>query len=737
LEQEKDQSTLEGVVESIIFKNEESGYTVARIITGNGMQETIMGSIPFLGVGENISAVGDFIEHPKYGRQFSVKSYTREMPTDEDGIYEYLASRAVKGIGSKTAKAIVDKFGRRTFHILSNQPERLAEIRGVSPEKAREIGERFMSLNVMRMLVEYLNNYSLPAYLAAPLLRTYGVTVLEQLNENPYLLCEDEFGVNFYEVDKIAQDLGLPQDSEVRLDAALLYELSYNLQNGHAFIPEEKLIAISAQLAGVEDDLIFDRLEELEMRQRVVRDTLGGLDVCYLWHIYRCETFVAQEVARMKEMYLLPPPNLRKQLAKAAEKASIDYDEKQQEAICLPFSAGISLITGGPGTGKTTALLTMLDLLEENGMTVQLAAPTSRAAKRMSEVSHREARTIHRMLETGIDERTGKLVFKRNKNNPLDCDVVIIDESSMIDLTLASSVLDALKLHARLVLIGDADQLPPIGPGSFFADLLACDGIPQVRLEHIFRQALDSDIIESARRINVGDMPDLYSNNNDFYFTTTPSAESAAQSVVSLVSRRIPARFGIEPGEIQVICPSRQQAVGTANLNRLLQAALNPPADDKPEIAMGPVIFRLGDRVMQIRNNYDALWRKPETAEVGTGVFNGDIGEIVYLDRQNRVLVCLFDDREVEYGFDELNQLEHAWACTAHKSQGSEYKAVVIPVYSAPERLLNRSLLYTAVTRAKQLLILVGRADTVELMVSSNKKTRRYSALRTRLRALL
>ena len=370
-------------------------------------------------------------------------------------------------------------------------------------------------------------------------------------------------------------------------------------------------------------------------------------------------------------------------------------------------------------------------------MTVQLAAPTSRAAKRMSELSHRESRTIHRMLETGIDERTGKLVFKRNNSNPLDCDVVIIDESSMIDLTLASSVLDALKPHARLVLIGDADQLPPIGPGSFFADLLACQQIPQVRLQHIFRQALDSDIIESARRINLGQMPDLQANRHDFYFTTTPGAESAAQSVVSLVSRRIPARFGIEPGDIQVICPSRQQAVGTANLNKQLQAALNPPAEDKPEIVLGPVTFRLGDRVMQIRNNYDALWRRPETGEVGAGIFNGDIGEVRYLDRQNRVLVVGFDDREVEYGFEELNQLEHAWACTAHKSQGSEYRAVVIPVYSAPERLLNRSLLYTAVTRAKELLILVGRAETVELMVNSNQKTRRYSALRTRLRELL
>lgn len=737
MEQERDSSTLEGVVESIIFKNEENGYTVARVITNDGMQETIMGSIPFLGVGETICATGDYVNHPQYGRQFSVRSYTREMPTDEDGIYEYLASRAVKGIGSKTAKAIVDKFGRRTFQVLANQPERLSEIRGISPEKAREIGERFLSLNVMRLLVEYLNSYDLPAYLAAPLLRTYGPTVMDQLNSNPYLLCEEEFGVNFYEVDRIAQDQGLPGDSAVRLDAALLYELSYNLQNGHAFIPEDKLIAISAQLAGVEEELIFDRLEELEMRQRVVRDSLGGLDVCYLWNIYRCETYVAQQVARLKEMYLVPPQNIGRQLERAAAKAGIDYDEKQQEAICLPFSAGISLITGGPGTGKTTALLTMLDLLEQNGMTVQLAAPTSRAAKRMSELSHREARTIHRMLETGIDERTGKLVFKRNANNPLDCDVVIIDESSMIDLTLASSVLDALKLHARLVLIGDADQLPPIGPGSFFADLLACQEIPQVRLQHIFRQALNSDIIESARRINEGELPDLYSNNNDFYFTTTPGADSAAQSVVSLVSRRIPARFGIESGDIQVICPSRQQACGTANLNKLLQAALNPPAEDKPEIAMGPVLFRLGDRVMQIRNNYDALWRRPETGEVGAGIFNGDIGEIVYLDRQNRVLVVGFDDREVEYGFDELNQLEHAWACTAHKSQGSEYRAVVIPVYSAPERLLNRSLLYTAVTRAKELLILVGRAETVELMVNSNKKTRRYSALRTRLRELL
>ncbi len=734
----RDLVKIEGTVLSLIYKNDESGYAVARIMLDDGSQLTIVGIMPFLGAGERIEALGTMVVHPQHGSQFSVQSYERHMPKGHMGIYEYLASHVIKGVGPKTARAIVDRFGEETFEVMAEHPELLQQVRGITAARAREIGQSFLRVSAMRAVVEFLARHDLPVFFAAGLLRLWGEQAVPMLEKNPYILCAEQFGLPFGRADELAADLGIGAASSVRLDAALLYELRFNMQNGHAFIPMDKLLPVTVQLCG-EDTAqeVAQRLEALRERGDIVCERMGERTVCYLEPLYRCECFLASETARLRSMRLHPPGDLARRIKKYEKEKNIRYAEGQKRAMCLCFESGISVITGGPGTGKTTALLTMIDLIESAGLRASLCAPTGRAAKRMSELTGRESRTLHRLLEAGLDAESGLLRFKRCESNPLDTDVVIVDESSMLDLMLAASLLRAMKPHTRLVLVGDADQLPPVGPGSFFADLLASGCVPAVRLTEIFRQAQDSDIVVSAHRINQGLMPDVHKNRGDFYFAGVRTEEAAVRAVTSLITERIPARFGIDPADVQVICPSRQMACGTENLNRILQQALNPPSAHKPEAHFGPSVFRLGDRVMQVRNNYDLLWRRFDPPEMGSGVYNGDAGQIVMVDPAARVLTVRFEDRDADYSFDELSQLELAYAITAHKSQGSEYPAVIFPAVRAPERLLNRSLFYTAVTRARQLLVLVGNEETVEKMVVSDKKTRRYSALRRRIREML
>ena len=730
---EKQPDTLEGVVEDIIYKNDENGYTVARVELDDGGAITIVGAMPFLGAGEHISATGAYTVHPQHGPQFQVENYLREMPADEAGIYAYLASRTVKGIGPKTAKLIVDRFGMESFDVLAEMPHRLAEIRGITLEKAREIQAEFLRLNATRLLLEFLVQYRLPTYFAAGLIASYGDRAAEMVAKDPYLLCEEPYLLDFGRADELAAEMGIAADSDLRLQAGLLYVLTFNLQAGHTFLPEDKLMATAARLLDWQEEALYPHLQALQDREKVIREPVRGRDAVYLQQVWKQETYVARAVCRLKQMPLKPPPDLEKKLKKLESRQGLEYADKQREAICLPFSSGISLITGGPGTGKTTALMTMIDLLHNYGLHTLLAAPTGRAAKRMSQLCGQESKTIHRLLEPAFD-KAGNLRFKKNSGDPLQADVVIVDESSMLELSLAASLLEALPLHCRLVLVGDADQLPPVGAGSFFADLLYVEELPRVRLTEIFRQAQGSDIVLNAHRFNRGELPDLRKNDRDFYFSVSRSVESTLDSVVSLMTQRIPGHFGIPRSDIQVICPSRQGLCGTENLNRLLQQALNPPGEGKGEARFGEVIFRTGDRVMQVRNNYDRVWKRLEPAETGAGVYNGDTGTVVLCDRAARLMIVRFDDREADYDFDDLSELEHAYAITAHKSQGSEYAAVIIPVFSAPQRLLSRNLLYTAVTRAKRLLVMVGREETVRQMVETPNASRRYSALKWRLK---
>jgi len=722
----------EGIVRRVIFANEERGYTVALLETYEGDEITIVGPMPLLAEGEELSVEGEMVTHVRHGEQLLVHSCERHMPTDISGIIAYLGSGAIKGVGPKTAASICRRFGSDTFEVILNEPERLTEIRGISPARAEQIGAEFARLNSLRMLSLFLASHELPLELAAPLIKTYGSMAVPMIQTNPWLLCQDPFNADFADCDRLAEDFGLDMTCPMRLEAAIIYELFFNSQNGHAFVPRDKLAAVSSALTAVDTDHIYPAITELEESGKIITDDSFSLTACYLPHLHTAESYIASAVSRLNSLKLVPPARLDRMLAASEKSHGISYSEKQKNAIKMCFEHGISLITGGPGTGKTTALLTMLELIEQCGLNAMLTAPTGRAAKRMSELSGREAKTIHRLLETGFDQQSGRPVFKHNENDPLDTDILIVDEASMIELGLASSMLRALKPHTRLVLIGDADQLPPIGAGNFFADLLASE-LPQTRLTEIFRQAEKSRIVMNAHLINRGEMPVISDKTGDFFFGSERSAESTASNVLSLLTKRIPDHFGIRREDIQVICPSRIGPVGTASLNRLIQAEINPPAEDKAEVRTPSGVLRIGDKVMQVRNNYDLIWTKTEGGEMGSGIFNGDTGTVCHIDAASRILIVRFEDRDVEYTFDGTGDLELAYAITTHKAQGSEYQAVIIPVHSVPQRLLYRSLIYTAVTRAKKLLVMVGRSEIIKTMVDSNLKTKRYSFLKRRI----
>lgn len=731
-EQELDK--IEGVIKSLIYKNGENGWTVARVELNDGETLVITGAMPYLGVGESICAYGSYVTHQEYGPQFSIEAYERILPATENGILDYLCSKTVKGIGPKTALALVEKFGTRTFEVLAGDPDCFAGLPGLSPKKARGIHQNFLQNNAMRQLLEFFTVNNFPMYCAAGAYTLYGEYAVKMLTEDPYLLCDERFGVDFYRVDEAAEGLGIDQCSPVRLRAAVVYELTFNLQSGHCFIPRDKLIDATARLCHAEQEEIEAQLLWLLERETVILEEISGKPVVYLAHLHRDENAVARDVSALLAMVLVAPKNMDKLILQAEKTHDIKYAEKQKQALKLCFTSAISLITGGPGTGKTTAILGIISMLKAYGLSVLLCAPTGRAAKKMTELCGEEAKTLHRLLEATYSKEAGIMKFKRNQDNPLKADVIIVDEASMIDISLASSLLSALQSHTRIIFIGDADQLPPVWAGSVFADLLSCDFIPSVKLTEIFRQAQGSEIIMNAHKINSGVVPELYKNVGDFYFSSCHTAEDTVSEVATLVSKRIPAKFGIDPQNIQVICPTRQQMCGTQSMNKLLQEYLNPAEENKAEVRSQTGVFRVGDRVMQVKNNYDILWQSYKTAEIGTGIFNGDTGVIMLIDKQEKIIAVRFDDRDAAYAFDDLFQLEPAYAITAHKSQGSEYEAVILPIFTAPERLLTRNILYTAATRAKKLLIIVGRAETIKKMVETNHKNRRYGALKFRLR---
>ena len=730
-----EEHTISGRIHSVVYQNEESGYAVLRLTTAAAQPVTAVGCVPFPAPGETIIAEGRWVTHPSHGEQFTIESHFRQMPATPDAIFEYLASGVIRGVGPSTAKQIVSLFGGEALDVIANHADRLTQIKGLSANRAKQIGATFRSQAGIQRLMELLLENELAPHLAVRLYKRYGDDAEGKLQENPYLLLDEEFGVDFDDADRLAQSQGIDEDSPLRLEAACLYTLQYNAEQGHVFIPRSLLLEAAGGMLEWDEDIMAPALDRLIERGQVRRENIGGYDACYLPPLFEAECAVARKFAEMVKTPAPVDADADALLAKLEEQQGITYAPKQRDAVRKAAQQRVMVLTGGPGTGKTTTVRALLSLYSSLHLSVALAAPTGRAAKRMADVTGRDAKTIHRLLEMGNDPEANMLTFQRHENNPLEADVVIVDEVSMVDILLMRALLAALKPGARLVLVGDADQLPAVGAGQVLDDVQKLLG--RVKLKEIFRQMQESKIIMGAHAINRGELPGLKNNGGDMFFMRRSEPGDAVQTILELCATRLPQNMGLLPEQIQVLTPTRKGSCGTIELNRALQAALNPPAQNKAEIAFGKYTFREGDRVMQIRNNYDMLWTQEQGDNAGMGVFNGDIGVLIAVDNAAKTAVVRYDDRLVTYAFDQLMELEPAFAMTVHKSQGSEYDAVVLAAVRGPKKLMTRRVLYTAVTRAKKLLVLVGDDRVLGEMVQHARSRDRFSGLQPRLEDLL
>ena len=726
--------TVEGSVDAVIFQNEENGYTVLLLrVDGEDEPITVVGCIPCAAAGEGMTVTGVWVNHPVHGPQLSAESVERRLPQEEEDIVCYLSSGILKGVGPATAQRLVERFGADTLRVLEEEPERLKTIKGITAKKAMELSEAFRALTGLRQVMEFLARYDLPVYLAMSVQRTYGDNALQTLRDDPYILSRAQFGVDFAVADAIAISMGFGGDDPCRLRAAIEYELAHNAGNGHVFLPREKLLTATAQLVGVDTDTVEVALDKLIDSFAVVEKPIANVRGCYLPRLYQAETFVAQ---RLLSMLRAPVEQLRQvdRTIDAIEKEQgVSYAPLQRQAVRMAAEGGVLLLTGGPGTGKTTSLRGIVALYRRMGLDVALLAPTGRAAKRLGEVTDCDAQTIHRALGMSYNDLTGQAAFKKNGSDPLEAHAVIVDEMSMVDLELMQALLEALRPGCRLVLVGDPDQLPSVGAGNVLGDLLRSTVVPTVSLTQVFRQAEQSAIIRNAHAVNMGQPPQLDSNQGDFFFLCRRSPDRLVQTVVELCRDRLPRNMNIPADQIQVLSPTRKGACGTVSLNRALQAALNPPSPQKRQKQWGDVTFRVGDRVMQTKNNYDVLWEKDD-GTAGSGIFNGDVGVIQDIDSSGELIVLRFDDRTATYTADLLSQLDMAYAITVHKSQGSEYPAVILVSAPAAPSLMVRGVLYTAITRARRLLILVGDDAVPARMAENDRQQRRYSGLRRRLK---
>ncbi len=724
---------IEGTVMQVVFRNEENGYAVLRLVEETGELMTVVGCIPGVVQGERLAAVGIWEEHPQHGPQFKAEEAECLLPEEEEEIEHYLASGAIKGIGPATAEKIVARFGGETFSVIAEEPERLTCIKGITAKRAQEIAESFRQRMGVKRLMEFLGRYELPVTVGVQLYKRFGADALERVQDNPYLLATEDCGVDFARSDEIALSLGFPGDAEQRLRGAVLFELSHNQNNGHVFLPREKLILAAAQLIDMGREQMELALDTLIERHQVIQRQVANVSACYLYKMFEAETYVAEKLRLLLSAAADTGRNVERILAQVEAEQGIAYAPAQKEAVALAAQEGVLLLTGGPGTGKTTAVCGVLAVLERMGLDVLLLAPTGRAAKRMSEVTGREAQTIHRCLGMNWNEQTATAAFLKGEKEPLEADAVIVDEMSMVDLQLMRALLAALRPGTRLVMVGDPDQLPSVGAGNVFGDLIRSEIIPVIALREVFRQAEQSAIIRNAHAVNSGECPDLGNKQGDCFFLARRDPVRLADTVVELCGTRLPNNMGIPAAEIQVLSPTRKGPAGTEELNRALQAALNPPMKNKGEVPFGKWTFRLGDRVMQNRNNYDAVWEKVD-GSAGTGVFNGDVGQITEVSDNGEYLVVCFDERHVIYDKEMLKDLELAYAMTVHKSQGSEYRAVIFAAMNAAPSLMVRGVLYTAITRARELLVMVGDDAAVRNMTANDRQQRRYSGLKWRLR---
>ena len=730
-----DEQSLSATVKSVVYSNDENGYTVLSVTANDGQEQTVVGTFPYAWPGENIIAYGHWAVHSSYGRQFVAESSERSAPADERAIFSYLASGTVRGIGPATAGQIVNRFGSRTLHVLEHEPRLLAGVPGISLKRAEQFSKEYRRQESLKQLVLLLASCGVAPEYAVRVYRTFGEKSPDLVRENPYLLTAQGIGAPFGAADMLAAELGISETDPNRIRAGIRFVLEHNERNGHCFIPYEKLRAAAAQQLNLDEEDVAAALEEMSERQELVREFAAGQDACYLPELYEAECETARRIAAMAAETGRTDriPDLDKLAAEFETEQGLTLARQQREILDYAARHRIVAITGGPGTGKTTSLRAVVKLFDRMKLETLLAAPTGRAAKRMAELTGVEAATIHRMLGAKLSEESGKPVFTKNRDDLLNCDALIVDECSMIDIRLMHALLEALPKSARLILVGDASQLPSVGPGDVFSAILRSGVVPSVSLTEIFRQQGGSRIVRNAHMINRGEHPDLSENAGDFFRLKRIQAGTLAETVVELCSVRLPQKLNIPPEEIQVLSPTRKGECGTLALNRALQAALNPPSPEKRERLLGSAVFREGDRLIQTRNNYDILWQRMDGSE-GTGIFNGDIGILREINREEQTLTVDFDGRLARYETEMLEDLEHAWALTVHKAQGCEYRAVILALSDTSRRLLTRMVLYTAVTRARDLLILVGNDSTAYQMIDNVAPTRRYNALRVRIR---
>lgn len=720
---------LEAVVEETIFRNEENGYSVVEVRAGRETV-TVVGSLPALAPGEQILLRGGYVEHPQYGRQWKAEGCEIRQPTTLLGIERYLGSGLFRGVGRATAKLIVQEFGKNTLEIMSEHPERLIEVPGIGRKRAAQLGQSFQEQYAAREAMVFLQSYGVSASLAMKIGKRYGADAPRKIRENPYRLMDDIEGVGFQTADRIALSLGIPPDSEYRLRSGLKYVLQEAAAGeGHTYLPREELLRQAAQALRVSGELLLHQLDVLLFSRELIAVDVYGTDAVMLSQPFYAEKEIARYLRLLRRhAQTVQSAVTEKQIADFESAHGITFSETQRRAVREALAHGLMVITGGPGTGKTTLINCILSLL---GTGVVLAAPTGRAAKRMSEATGQEAKTLHRLLEFNGEDGH----FQRDEQNPLDCTCVIVDEMSMVDVFLMRSLLRALRPGTRLLMVGDADQLPSVGAGNVLGDILKSGAVPAVRLTDIFRQAEKSQIVLNAHRINRGEAPLMNKKNSDFFFVRQTTQEAAAEAIVGLCRDRLPAFLGTDAParDIQVLSPVKKSGAGVHQLNTLLQAALNPPAAWKKEVLYGDRTFRAGDKVMHVHNNYQLAWKSDDGTE-GEGVFNGDVGFISAVDSEDRVVTVRYDDeRTVEYDYQQLEELELAYCLSVHKSQGSEFPCVVMPVLGGPPRLLTRNLFYTALTRAKKLVVLVGREECIAAMVQNDHIAARFTTLRMRL----
>jgi len=713
-----------GEVKSITFRNEDNGFTVLHLC---GDEEiTAVGIMPMAGVGELVKLIGFFQSHPTYGQQFSVLTYERSLPSDVTGILNYLSSGVVKGIGQSTAKKLVTEFGEQTLDILANEPHRVAEIKGFSTNKAKSISEQLCQLTGMRDVIVYLGKYGVVPRDAISIFKSYGVNAIKIIEENPYVLCSPDFNIPFAAADLIAQKLSVSIDSRFRMHAGLMYVLLHNRNNGHTYLPKKRLIETTGSFLNEEDECCEKVLDEMIEKNEVVEEKVNDIPAIFSADLFNKEMFISSRIRLLLDFPAPQIENIKEEVCKIERYQKITYGTLQKEAIYQALSKGLLILTGGPGTGKTTTINAIIKILRNNGYKVKLAAPTGRAAQRLSSVTNAKTQTLHRLLEVDWTDEN-RLSFKRNEHNMLQCDALIIDEMSMVDVSLFESVIRALPFGCKLILVGDTNQLPSVGAGNVLADLINAGIIPVVALTEIFRQSLESLIVENAHKIVNGEMPILNRRDKDFFFLPVHNIDMIIRTVIDLCTVRLTKTYGYSlMADIQVLSPGRKGGLGANELNRRLQPVVNPKEEMKPEIRLPNMTLRLGDKVMQVRNNYNIIWTA-ENGTTGEGVFNGDIGKLTEIN--DNIFKVTFDDKIAEYNMESALDLDLCYATTVHKSQGNEFTAVIIPVYKGAPQLNYRNLLYTAVTRAKKLLILVGDVQTIEQMVNNNKRTKRYSGL--------